>query len=83
MSSHREAPQISKDPTADSTDVHAFVSPDEAWSCPTPSTCRSAHSGSRGTRLKLDGSGVKNMVSGIPKSNGGRDRLNCDYRTWK
>jgi hypothetical protein len=28
MSSHREAPQISKDPTADSTDVYAFVSPD-------------------------------------------------------
>jgi hypothetical protein len=30
MSSHREAPQISKDPTADSTDVYAFVSPDKA-----------------------------------------------------
>src|SRR6202050_4532351 len=30
MSSHREAPQISKDPTADSTDVYAFVSPDPA-----------------------------------------------------
>ncbi len=28
MSSHREAPQISKDPTADSTDLYAFVSPD-------------------------------------------------------
>jgi Domain of unknown function (DUF4331) len=28
MSSHREAPQISKDPTADSTDIYAFVSPD-------------------------------------------------------
>ena len=28
MSSHREAPQISKDPVADSTDVYAFVSPD-------------------------------------------------------
>jgi hypothetical protein len=28
MSSHREAPQISKDPTADSSDVYAFVSPD-------------------------------------------------------
>ncbi|MHB8506077.1 MAG: DUF4331 domain-containing protein, partial [Acidimicrobiales bacterium] len=27
MSSHREAPQISKDPVADSTDVYAFVSP--------------------------------------------------------
>ena len=30
MSSHREAPQISKDPNADSTDVYAFVSPDVA-----------------------------------------------------
>ncbi len=30
MSSHREAPQISKDPTADSTDLYAFVSPDVA-----------------------------------------------------
>ncbi len=32
MSSHREAPEISKDPVADSTDVYAFVStaPDEA-----------------------------------------------------
>ncbi|HMK97137.1 MAG TPA: DUF4331 domain-containing protein [Acidimicrobiales bacterium] len=30
MSSHREAPQISKDPTADSTDLYAFVSPDDA-----------------------------------------------------
>ena len=28
MSSHREAPQISKDPVPDSTDVYAFVSPD-------------------------------------------------------
>jgi hypothetical protein len=28
MSSHREAPESSKDPTADSTDVYAFVSPD-------------------------------------------------------
>jgi hypothetical protein len=29
MSSHREAPQISKDPNADSTDLYAFVSPDK------------------------------------------------------
>jgi hypothetical protein len=29
LSSHREAPEISKDPTADSTDVYAFVSPDQ------------------------------------------------------
>jgi hypothetical protein len=28
MSSHREAPQVSKDPVADNTDVYAFVSPD-------------------------------------------------------
>ena len=28
MSSHREAPEISQDPVADSTDVYAFVSPD-------------------------------------------------------
>ena len=28
MSSHREAPEISKDPVADNTDVYAFVSPD-------------------------------------------------------
>ena len=28
MSSHREAPEISKDPVADSTDMYAFVSPD-------------------------------------------------------
>src|SRR5438067_723040 len=28
MSSHREAPKISKDPVADSTDLYAFVSPD-------------------------------------------------------
>jgi hypothetical protein len=28
MSSHREAPEISKDPVADSTDIYAFVSPD-------------------------------------------------------
>ncbi len=27
MSSHREAPEISKDPVADSTDLYAFVSP--------------------------------------------------------
>jgi hypothetical protein len=30
MSSHREAPEISKDPVADSTDVYAFVSPDDS-----------------------------------------------------
>jgi hypothetical protein len=29
MSSHREAPEISKDPVADSADVYAFVSPDK------------------------------------------------------
>ena len=29
MSSHREAPEVSKDPVADSTDVYAFVSPDK------------------------------------------------------
>ena len=29
MSSHREAPEISKDPVADNTDVYAFVSRDE------------------------------------------------------
>jgi len=28
MSSHREAPEISKDPAADNTDVYAFVSPE-------------------------------------------------------
>jgi len=28
MSSHRESPEMSKDPVADSTDVYAFVSPD-------------------------------------------------------
>ena len=28
-SSHREAPLIAKDPTADITDVYAFVSPDK------------------------------------------------------
>jgi hypothetical protein len=32
MSSHREAPEISKDPVADSTDVYAFVSPDKPGS---------------------------------------------------
>ena len=30
MSSHREAPESSKDPTADNTDVYAFVNPDNA-----------------------------------------------------
>lgn len=29
MSSHREAPRISKDPVADSTDLYTFVSPDK------------------------------------------------------
>ncbi len=29
MSSHREAPEISKDPVADNTDLYAFVSPDD------------------------------------------------------
>jgi Domain of unknown function (DUF4331) len=29
VSSHREAPEISKDPVADNTDVYAFVSPDD------------------------------------------------------
>jgi hypothetical protein len=28
MSSHREAPGISKDPVADNTDLYAFISPD-------------------------------------------------------
>src|SRR5204862_7861892 len=29
MSSHREAPEISRDPVADNTDCYAFVSPDK------------------------------------------------------
>jgi hypothetical protein len=29
MSSHREAPEISKDPVADNTDIYAFVSPEK------------------------------------------------------
>ena len=29
MSSHREAPEIAKDPVADGTDTYAFVSPDK------------------------------------------------------
>src|SRR5205814_10585479 len=29
MSAHRQAPEISKDPVADSTDLYAFVSPDK------------------------------------------------------
>ena len=29
MSSHREAPEIAKDPVADGTDTYAFVSPDD------------------------------------------------------
>jgi hypothetical protein len=29
VSSHREAPEIAKDPAADSTDVYAFISPDQ------------------------------------------------------
>ena len=29
MSSHREAPEISKDPVADNTDTYVFVSPDK------------------------------------------------------
>ncbi len=29
MSSHREAPEISKDPVADNTDTYAFVSPEQ------------------------------------------------------
>ena len=41
MSSHREAPEISKDPVADSTDLYAFVSPTR----PTPS--RSSRTTSR------------------------------------
>jgi hypothetical protein len=28
MSSHREAPEIAKDPVADGTDTYAFVSPE-------------------------------------------------------
>src|SRR6266705_3550352 len=30
MSSHREAPMISKDPVADNTDVYAFLSPEDS-----------------------------------------------------
>ena len=44
MSSHREAPEISKDPVADNTDVYAFRSPDRpdtSPSSPTSSRCRS------------------------------------------
>ena len=34
MSSHREAPEISKDPVADSTDLYAFFSPDKLTRSP-------------------------------------------------
>src|SRR5579875_1691622 len=35
MSSHREAPEISKDPVADSTDLYVFTSPDKPDTVPT------------------------------------------------
>ncbi len=42
MSSHREAPAISKDPVADNTDTYAFVSPDDPGTVTVISnTCRS------------------------------------------
>ena len=42
MSSHREAPAISRDPVADNTDLYAFVSPTiPARSRSSPTTCRS------------------------------------------
>src|SRR5271155_2942142 len=34
MSSHREAPEIYKNPTADSTDLYAFVTPNKGLSDP-------------------------------------------------
>ena len=41
MSSHREAPEISKDPVADNTDTYAFVSPDKPTrSRSSRTTCR-------------------------------------------
>ena len=46
MSSHREAPEISKDPAADSTDLYAFMSPDKDARAPSrssPTTSRSRH----------------------------------------
>src|SRR5260370_39549541 len=33
MSSHRESPEISKDPAADNAYVYAFVSPDDPRTC--------------------------------------------------
>ncbi len=51
MSSHREAPEISKDPVADSTDVYAFVSSGQAGH---GHAHRQLHSGSRpGRRLNF------------------------------
>ena len=34
MSSHREAPEISKDPVADGTDTYAFLSPKRPGTSP-------------------------------------------------
>ena len=46
MSSHREAPEISKDPVADNTDMYAFVSPESRTrSRSSPTTSRSKPSG--------------------------------------
>ena len=48
-SSHREAPLISTDPTADNTDLYAFVSPD----APDPSRYISLATSGSGSRSPL------------------------------
>ena len=51
MSSHREAPEISKDPVADNTDTYAFVSPDRPEHSDDPRELHSARGRRGGTQL--------------------------------
>ncbi|NUS50180.1 MAG: DUF4331 domain-containing protein [Nocardioidaceae bacterium] len=77
MSSHREAPEISKDPVADNTDVYAFVSPDRPDTVTLVANFIPLQKPDGGPNFYEFGDDVRYEIH---VSNGGRARSDVSYR---
>ncbi|SDS08246.1 protein of unknown function [Nocardioides scoriae] len=77
MSSHREAPEISKDPVADGTDVYAFRSPDKPDTVTLIANFIPLQQPDGGPNFYEFG---EDVVYDIHISNGGRARTDIRYR---
>jgi len=79
MSSHREAPEISQDPVADSTDLYAFVSPDKPGTVTIIANYIPLQSASGGPNFYEFGTDVKYWIHIDTRGNGESD-ISYEFR---